>query len=81
MGEVIQSARSQGFDGPEIQRLEAEAAALEQKSNRLSARWQTVEDLEDLAAESIEIPAEKIEAIRRKYGFPQAWYDEDSKPF
>ena len=37
--------------------------------------------LEDLAAQSIEIPTEKIEAIRRKYGFPQAWYDEDSKPF
>lgn len=39
------------------------------------------EALEDLAAQSIEIPAEKIEAIRRKCGFPQAWYDEDSKPF
>ena len=39
------------------------------------------EALEDLAAQSIEIPTEKIEAIRRKYGFPQAWYDEDSKPF
>ena len=39
------------------------------------------EALEDLAAESIEIPTETFEAIRQKYGFPQAWYDEDSKPF
>ena len=41
----------------------------------------TEEALEDLAAESIALPVEKLEAIRRKYGFPQAWYNEDSKPF
>ena len=81
MWEVVQMARRMGSDDPELQHLEAEAIALEQKLNRLAARWQTVEDLEDLAAESIALPNEKLEAVRQKYGFPQAWYDEDSKPF
>jgi len=81
MWEVIQLARRTGSDDPELHHLEAEAHALEQKLNRLAARWQTVEDLEDLAAESIALPREKLEAVRQKYGFPQVWYDEDSKPF
>ena len=81
MWEVIQLARRKDFDDPELKLLEVEAITLEQKLNRLAARWQTVEDLEDLAAESIALPPEKLEAVRQKYGYPQAWYDEDSKPF
>jgi hypothetical protein len=42
---------------------------------------QTAEDLEDLAAQSIAPSAEKLEAVRRKYGYPQAWYDDDGKPW
>ena len=61
--------------------LEEQADALQRKLNKLSSRWQTVEDLEDLAAESLAPSAEKLEAVRRKYGHPQAWYDDDSKPF
>ena len=80
MWEVIQISRRMGSDDPELQRLEVEAVGLEQKLNRLAVRWQTAEDLEDLAAESIELPVAKLEAVRQKYGFPQAWYDEDSKP-
>jgi hypothetical protein len=69
-------------DLPESAQLEHEAKALTIKLNKLSARWQTAEDLEDLAAESIAPSAEKLEAVRRKYGYPQAWYDDDdSKPF
>ena len=81
MWDVIQLARRMGSDGSELERLEAEAVALKKKLTRLIVRWQTVEDLEDLAAESIELASEKLEAVRQKYGFPPAWYDEDSKPF
>ena len=81
MREVVQLARRVGREDAELQRLEAGAIALEQKLERLASRWQTAEDLEDLAAESIALPPEHLEAVRRKYGFPQAWYDEDSKPF
>jgi hypothetical protein len=62
-------------------RLKAEVEALGRKLQRLEARWQTAEDLEDLAAESVPLPEAKLEAVRRKYGYPQAWYDQDSKPF
>jgi hypothetical protein len=68
-------------DLPETVQLEAEAESLETKLKKLSARWQTAEDLEDLAAESIALSEEKLEAVRRKYGYPQTWYDDDSKPF
>ncbi len=68
-------------DLPEVAQLEEQADALQSKLNKLSARWQTAEDLEDLAAECLAPSAEKLEAVRRKYGYPQAWYDDDSKPF
>jgi hypothetical protein len=66
---------------PEAAQTESEAKALETRLNRLSARWQSPEDLEDLAAESIAPSAEKLEAVRRRHGYPQAWYDDDSQPF
>jgi len=66
---------------PQAAQLEDEMEALESKLKKLSSRWQTAEDLEDLAAESIAPSAEKLEAVRHKHGYPQAWYDDDSKPF
>jgi len=66
---------------PEAAQAESEAAALEARLKKLSARWQTAEDLEDIVAEGLAPSAEKLEAVRRKHGYPQAWYDDDSKPF
>src|SRR5262249_8278253 len=40
---------------PEAKQLDAEAEVLGQKLTKLAARWRTAEDLEDLAAESIEL--------------------------
>ena len=62
-------------------RLKTEVEVLDRKLKRLEARWQTTEDLEDLAAESIPLSEAQLEAVQRKYGFPQTWYDQDSKPF
>jgi hypothetical protein len=68
-------------DLPEGGQLEQEAEGLQGKLTKLSTLWQTAEDLEDLAAQSNAPSSEKLEAVRRKYGYPQAWYDDDSKPF
>ncbi len=66
-----------GADLPETEMLESEAEVLSRKLDRLAARWQTPEDLEELAADSIELPPGKLDAVLRKYPPPQAWYDQD----
>lgn len=57
-----------------------EAASLGELLRKLRARWQTPEDLEDLAAESLTPSEEKMAAVEKKCGFPQAWYDDDGTP-
>ena len=61
--------------------LEDEAMDLGAKLARLVARWQTAEDLEDLAAESLAPSRERFLAIRDSLPFPEAWYEENTKPF
>jgi hypothetical protein len=78
---VSRAGRRVGHELGVAARLKAEVEALEGKLGRLEARWRTAEDLDDLAAESIPLPEAKLEAVRQKYGYPQAWYDQDSKPF
>jgi hypothetical protein len=68
-------------DLPEAAQLEGEIAALEKILKKITTRWQSAEDLEHIAVERSAPSVEKLRAIRRKYGFPHAWYDEDSKPF
>src|SRR5262249_43440695 len=68
-------------DLPEASHPESEAAVLEKALKKLQSRWHTAEDLEYLAAESLTPSREKLEAVERKCGFPQAWYDDDSVPF
>lgn len=65
---------------PEELELANEAKMLATKLKRLSDRWQSADDLEDLAAESIAPSDEKLQAVRRQYGYPQAWYDDDRQP-
>ena len=56
-------------------------AKIERLHARLMARWHTLEDLEDIAAEELALTAEQLDEVATRYGFPQAWYDENSKPF
>lgn len=56
-------------------------AKIERLHARLVARWHTDEDLEDIAAEELAPTAEQLDAVAARHGFPQAWYDEDSRPF
>ena len=81
MYELAHSAREIGFDTPELERFEAEVAEFDRRMTRIATRWQTAEDLEDLAAESLAPSREKFLAIRDALPFPQAWYEENTKPF
>ena len=54
---------------------------IERLHARLMARWHSPEDLEDIAAEELAPTAEQLDAVAAQHGFPQAWYDENSKPF
>ena len=65
---------------PHLERLQGAIGKLERLHARLM-RWHTPEDLEDIAAEELAPTAEQLDAVAAKYGFPQAWYDEDGKPF
>lgn len=66
---------------PSLAALDQALAKIERLHARLVSRWHTPEDLEDIAAEELAPTAEQLDAVAAKYGFPQAWYDEDGKPF
>jgi hypothetical protein len=66
---------------PALNALHEALAKVERLHARLVSRWHTSEDLEDIAAEELAPTAEQLDAVAAEYGFPQAWYDEDGKPF
>ena len=81
MYELAHSAREIGFDTPELERFEAEVAEFDRRMTGIATRWQTAEDLEDLAAESLAPSREEFLAIRDALPFPQMWHEENTKPF
>jgi hypothetical protein len=44
-------------------------------------RWQTAEDLEDLAARDYPLTTAELEEYRLEHRPPASWYAEESKPF
>lgn len=81
--EALAAAQSPDAGGelPEVDVLRRELAGLERLYHKICHRWKSAEDLEDLAAESTAPTAEQFAAVRKKHGFPAAWYAQDSKPF
>ena len=51
-------------------------AELERFQTDVLDRWQTLEDLEELAVEHYPLSAAKLEELAVRYPAPQAWYDE-----
>ena len=79
--ELFQEATTLAADAPgHGARLRAVMEKLACLHARLM-RWHTPEDLEDIAAEELAPTTEQLDAVAAKYGFPQAWYEEDGKPF
>lgn len=56
-------------------------ARLETLQREVFARWQTADDLEELAVAWYPLPAARLSRIGQQHPAPQAWYDEQGKPF
>jgi hypothetical protein len=78
---VDELARVDGTEPANAEDLTDEIANLERLHTRLASRWQDPESLEYLAAETLTPSAEQLDALARKHGFPQAWFDQDDDPF
>jgi hypothetical protein len=70
-GETVVGANELPTCIVELERLRAE----------VFDRWQTVEDLEDLAAASFPLPAARLRDLASQHPAPQAWYDQQGEPF
>ena len=71
-----------GRDASFLREIDSVAADLRRKLEYRTSRWQTADDIEDLAAESLAPSAEEFQRIRDSLPFPQAWLDDDSpRPF
>jgi hypothetical protein len=58
-----------------------EIAAMDRWKARVLDRWQTAEDLEDLAARDYPLTTADLDRIGPKHQPPSSWYAEESKPF
>jgi hypothetical protein len=58
-----------------------EVAALERFKSTVLDRWQTAEDLEDLAARDYPLSTTELDQIGPTRRPPSSWYSDESKPF
>lgn len=68
-------------DGPGPDALLPEIAGLEQLKARILDRWQTADDLEDLAARDYPLTAADLDGLGPRRRPPAGYYAETSKPF
>ncbi|MBV9123948.1 MAG: hypothetical protein JO112_11370 [Planctomycetes bacterium] len=66
---------------PDPDVLLPEIEAMERLKSRVFGRWETVEDLEDLAARDYPLTTEELERIGPQRRPPASWYTEETKPF
>jgi hypothetical protein len=68
-------------DLPEPDALLAEIAGMERLKARVIDPWQSVEDLEDLAARDYPLTSSDLDAIGARHRPATSWYAEEGKPF
>ncbi len=68
-------------DFPDPDFLLTEIAGMERLKARVFDRWQTAEDLEDLAARDYPLTTTDLDQIGPQRRPPNSWYAEESKPF
>jgi hypothetical protein len=79
---IRRQAEADGRGSAFLLEIDSISAALRRKFEYRTSRWQTPDDLEDLAAESLAPSEEEFRGIRDSLPFPQAWLDDDSpRPF
>ncbi len=61
--------------------LEPEIVGMERLKACVFDRWQTADDLEDLAARDYPMTTADLDQIAPQHRPPASWYAEDSKPF
>ncbi len=66
---------------PGSEKLPAALQELERLKGSIFPQWVTVEDLEDILAAHFSLPTKKLEELGKKYPPPQAWYEQEGKPF
>jgi hypothetical protein len=64
-----------------VDQLAQAADELERLRAEIFERWNTLEDLESLLAETFPLPRERLEALAAHHPPPQSWYDEDRNLF
>jgi hypothetical protein len=69
----------EGIPDPDV--LLPEVAGMERLKADMFDRWQTADDLEDLAARDYPLTTEDLDRIGPNRQPPASWYSEESKPF
>jgi hypothetical protein len=70
-----------GEEAPDPDALLADIAGLERLKEGVFDRWQTPEDLEDLAARDYPLTTADLERLGPERQPPASWYEEESRPF
>jgi hypothetical protein len=73
--------RKWGEEAPDPDILLPIIARLERLKTRVFDRWQTIEDLEDLAARDYALTTADLDRIGPERRPPASWYAEEGKPF
>jgi hypothetical protein len=74
--------RAMGIPGtPDPAVLLPELAGMEKLKTRVCDRWQTADDVEDLAARDYPLTTADLDRIGPKHRPPASWYSEEGKPF
>jgi hypothetical protein len=68
-------------DVPDPDVLLPEIAGMERLKTRVFDRWQTADDLEDLAARDYPLTTADLDQVGPQRRPPDSWYAEESKPF
>jgi len=70
-----------GVTTPAVEELRRVAQELRRFRSELFDRWHTLEDLEEILAESFPLGDKELTSREKSYAPPAAWYAQDDKPF
>jgi hypothetical protein len=80
--ELVQWLHKSGrADVPDPDVLLPEISGMERLKTSVFDRWQTAEDLEDLAARDYPLTTAELDTIGAQHRPPESYYAEESKPF
>jgi hypothetical protein len=66
---------------PEVAALRRAEQDLRHFRSEVFGRWHTLEDLQDILAESFPLSDKELAPLEKRYGPPAVWYAQDGKPF